>query len=63
MYPQTSDAREFFATHSSSSSSSRNKNAADNNQLPLIRLTFNAHVNKQVISRFWLVNCFQHEIN
>jgi hypothetical protein len=59
MYQQTSDAREFFATRSSS----RNKNATDNNQLPLIRLAFNVHVNKQVISRFWLVNCFQHEIN
>ena len=61
IYQQTSDVRELFAFRSSSSSS--NKNATDNNQLPLIRLTFNVHVNKQVISRFWLVNCFQHEIN
>jgi hypothetical protein len=51
MYPQASDAKEFFAT-GSSSSSIRNKNGTDNNQLPLIRLTFNVHVNKQVISRF-----------
>ena len=39
------------------------KKATDNNQLLLIRLTFNVHVNKQVINRLWLVNCFQCEIN
>lgn len=39
------------------------KKATDNNQLLLIRLTFNVHVNKQIINGLWLVNCFQREIN